>query len=83
MHGSCSKEWPYAAQREDGTRMRDSVSTACNNFSVIVERSESADAAVYGAAFMHARNNKPRRGTPAILFWFKATVASSTLKQRS
>lgn len=37
MHKSCSKEWPYAAQREDSPRIRDSISIACNNFSVIVE----------------------------------------------
>jgi len=75
MHGSRSKE--CATRREDGTRMRDDVSTVCNNFGVIAEGSESAETAVYGIAFVHARNNKPRRGT--ILFWFKATAALSTL----
>lgn len=37
MHESRTKEWPYALQREDRPRVRDIISTACNNFSVIAE----------------------------------------------
>jgi len=61
MHVLHSKE--CAIRREDGTRMWESISTVCNNFDVIVEGNESAETAVYGIAFVHARNNKPHRGT--------------------